>query len=138
MRWIVRYAMTAMLPSSASMPGVDQTDIDGFLKSLQREAPALFKIALYLAACVFTFLPLITNGWPLPAFTMPSRWRDSYANRFASHRIYLIRQLAVILKTAAGMCWGMDPNVRRHLELKPYPADPGTFKSSDVSQGGSG
>lgn len=130
MHWMIRFSLRCMLPGTEALPSVDEAALDRFIVQTRREANLLFRLGLALASVVFVWLPVLTVGWPLPAFTMPRRWRDAYARRMALHPVYGIRQLATVLKTSAGLCWGADPDVRARLGLAPYPPDPQTFRDS--------
>jgi len=66
----------------------------------------------------------------LPAFLLPSKLRQLHTERLLSHPIYVVRQGAYLVRLSAGMCWGADPKVREYFALAPYPADPGTFRTS--------
>ena len=130
MHWMIRFSLRCMLPGTEALPSVDRATLDRFIIQIRREANLLFRVGLTLASVVFVWLPVLTIGWPLPAFMLPRRWRDAYARRMAAHPVYGIRQLATVLKTSAGLCWGADPRVRARLGLAPYPADPQTFRGS--------
>lgn len=130
MSWFARFALKAVFPSGGALPGIAETDLDGFLERLRAEAPPMVVLGLEAGAILFTFSPLITIGVPLPAFLLPPRLLELHANRLTSHPIYIVRQLMVALKTFAGLCWGADPEVRRAFNLTPYIADPGSWKES--------
>lgn len=130
LRWLVRSAMVAMLPAEAGLPGVADCAPDLFLTRLRKEACPRVWWGLVAAGVAFQLLPVVVIGVPLPAFLLPDATRDRYAHKLASHRSYLIRQVAFLTKFAAGLCWGGDPKVREALALPPYPADPGTWRAS--------
>ena len=130
LRWLIRFAFACVLPRTEQLLGVEDTDVDGFIRAYLAETHPLMKIGLYLATLVFVLSPLITIGVPLPAFLLPASWRDAHARRAASHPFYVVRQLVVLLKLAAGFCWAGDPEVRRRLGLQPLGPDPGTFRGS--------
>ena len=119
--------MRAFMPGIDGLCGVADTEIESFIRSYLREMDSLSATGLVLGALLFVLAPVVTVGIPLPSFLLPQKWLDVYANRVASHPVYLIRQGIVVLKMAAGLCWGADPVVRRQLSLEPYPADPGTW-----------
>jgi len=112
------------------LPGIADTDLDGFLDTYARQAHPMMKLGVYGAALAFVFLPFATIFVPLPAFLLPASWREAHVSRAANHRFYLIRQVILLLKFAAGFCWGADPEVRRRIGLRPMPPDPGTFRES--------
>lgn len=129
MIWLIRRAMCAFFPRTASLPGVADVGIDAFLEQYRREASRLLWVGLVLGAVVFTLTPLFTIGVPLPAFLLPRRALDRHANKIASHRVYLLRQSVFLVKMIGGLCWGSHPDVRRLMALPPYPPDPGTFRA---------
>lgn len=130
MNWLVYTAVAAMLPRTESMPGVEDTGLDAFIRQYRAEGSALLWLAVVASALLFTVTPLFTVLVPLPAFWLPRRLRDAHASRFATSRLYLVRQTGMMLKTAAGLCWGRDAAVRAKLGLPPYGPDPGTCKPS--------
>jgi hypothetical protein len=128
--WLIKFAMRTMMPRSEQLPGIDDTDLDGFLARLRKDADPLFWLGLVSGAVLFAFTPLVTIGVPLPAFWLPSKLLDKHANKILAHRIYVLRQGVFLVRLAAGMCWGADPAVRAKFALTPYPADPGSFRTS--------
>ena len=55
----------------------------------------------------------------------------AHAHALATHPVYVIRQLIVLLKLMGGVFWGESPEVRAFLHLPAYPADPGTRRDGD-------
>jgi fumarate reductase subunit D len=130
MIWLIKFAMRTMMPPSDSLEGIADTDLDGFLRRMRREADPLFWLGLVAGAVVFAISPLLTVGIPLPAFLLPAGALQRHAERLLAHRIYMLRQAVFLVRLSAGMCWGADPRVRAHFALAPYAADPGTFRTS--------
>jgi hypothetical protein len=130
MIWLIKFAMSAMMPRTETLPGIADTDLDGFLRRLRRETNLLYWSGVVLGAVVFALAPLITIGVPLPAFALPRKALEAYTERVLTHRIYLVRQAVFLLRVSAGLCWGADENVRACFALPPYPPDPGTFRQS--------
>ena len=60
-----------MMPRTESLPGIADTDVDGFLRRLRRDAIPLYWVGLVLGAVVFVLTPPFTIGVPLPAFAAP-------------------------------------------------------------------
>ncbi len=131
MRFLILSAMRAMYPRSGDLPGIDDTDIEGFLRQYRRESTMVVWLGVVLGAIVFTVTPLITIGVPLPSFLLPRRARDRHACAVTGSRFYLVRQTVFLVKMVAGLCWGAHPLVRARLALPAYPADPGTFRRGD-------
>ena len=130
MIWLIKHAMAAMMPRSAELPGILDTDIDGFLRRMREDADPLYWTALVMGTVVYAISPLLTVFVPLPSFLLPAVLRARHTERLLSHRLYLLRQAGYIVRLSAGMCWGADPTVRAKFALAPYPADPGTFRTS--------
>ena len=122
--------MRTMMPRTDALPGIDDTDVDGFLRRMRRESQPLFWLGLVAGAWIFALSPLLTVFVPLPAFMLPKTLLQRHAERVLASPIYVLRQGVFLLRLSAGMCWGADPAVRAKFALKPYPADPGTFRQS--------
>ncbi|MSP55049.1 MAG: hypothetical protein EXR69_05510 [Myxococcales bacterium] len=127
---LIRSAMCDLLPAAGGLPGVHDTGITAFLTQLRRETTSLTWVGLCLGAVLYALTPVLTIGVPLPSFMLSPERRDRHANGITNTQIYLLRQAVVLLKMYACMCWGQDANVRRHFQIAPYPADPGTFRAS--------
>lgn len=130
MFWLIKFAMCTMMPRTATLPGIADTDLDGFLRQLKRECDSLYWTGLVLGAILFALTPLVTIGIPLPAFFLSPGLRDKHANRMLAHPVYLVRQSAFLVRLSAGMCWGQSEGARAKFALPPYPPDPGTFRQS--------
>jgi hypothetical protein len=130
MIWLLKFAMCTMMPRTETLPGIVDTDLDGFLLRLRKDSNLLYWLGLVLGALVFTLTPLITIGVPLPAFALPRKALDRHTERVLSHPIYLVRQAAFLIRVSAGLCWGADERVRACFALPPYAPDPGTFRQT--------
>lgn len=130
MTWLVRATMCDIMPGTADLPGLVDTNIDAFLAQTRREATPLVWAGLVLGALVFALTPILTVHVPLPSLLLPRGLRDTHADRICTTRFYLLRQAIFLLKMYACMCWGQDPAVRRRLHVAPYPVDPGTFRTT--------
>ena len=130
MLWLIKFAMCTLMPRTSALAGLADTDLDGFLRRLRREAEPRFWLGVLVGAVVFTITPLVTVGVPLPAFWLPRSVLDRHATRILSHPIYLLRQSVFLLRLSAGMCWGADTAVRATFALPAYGPDPGTFRQS--------
>ncbi len=128
MQWFIRYAICAIFPSGRTLKGADQTALKPFVAQFLRETNLTMKAGLWLAALLFTILPLFTVFLPLPAFLLPRKLLDKHADKLMTSRIYLLRSLVFTLKMVGGICWGMDADVRKKLGVAPLGADPGTWK----------
>lgn len=123
--------MCALYPPTGDLPGVADTDVRGFLRRYRREATPLMWLGVVLGTLVFVVSPLLTVFVPLPSFLLPRTLLDRHACRVATSRIYLVRQAILLVKLAAGLCWGAHPDVRAKFGMAPYPADPGTWRKGN-------
>lgn len=121
---LVRHAMCALMPRTEALPGVVDTDVAGFVHRMRRESTWIFWLGILGGTFVFVVTPLMTIGWPLPSFALSAARLDRHAHGIATTRVYLFRQAVFLLKTAAGMCWGSDPAIRRRFALEPYADEP--------------
>lgn len=126
----IEHAMVALYPRTESLPGIEDTDLRGFLERYQAESTFLMWLGLIAGAFVFIATPILTVYWPLPSFLLPTRVLDEHAHRVTSSRFYLVRQAIFLIKLAAGLCWASHPTVRERFAMEPYPADPGTWRTS--------
>ena len=130
MIWLVKFAMCTMMPRSESLPGIADTDVDGFLRRMKKDADPLYWLGLVVGGIVFAISPLLTVYVPLPAFLLPRSLLVRHCERILSSRIYVLRQAVFLVRLSAGMCWGADDKVRACFALAPMGPDPGTFKQS--------
>lgn len=134
MTWIIQHAMCALYPRTEHLPGMEDTDVRGFLRRYREESTSLMWIGLLLGALVFAATPLLTVYLPLPSFVLPRSLLDRHAHAVTGTRVYLIRQAIFLVKLAAGLCWGSDPAVRAKMAMTPYPADPGTWVDAEPAR----
>ena len=129
MIWLIKLAMCAMMPRTAKLPGIADTDLDGFLRRMRNDADTVYWMGLVAGTWEFTLTPLFTVFLPLPSFLLPKRLLTRHAEKILASRIYIFRQAVFLLRLSAGMCWGADPAVRAKFALPAYGPDPGTFRS---------
>ena len=127
---LICHACKAVMPSGCGVPGVGDGELRAFMVEYLEGMNGVSKVGLVLGALLFVLCPVITIGVPLPSFLLPRPWLNRYANRVVSHPVYLIRQGVTVLKMVSGLCWGKDPEVRRALNLDPYPDDPRSWRAS--------
>jgi hypothetical protein len=126
--WFIQHAMKALYPRTEALPGIEDTDVSGFLVRYRRESSTLMWLGLVAGTFAFVWSPVVTLLLPLPSFVLPRKLLDRHAFRVTYSRIYLLRQAVFLVKLAAGLCWGMHPEVRRRFAMAPYPEDPGTWR----------
>lgn len=126
---LATWALTVTFPSIDALPGLDRADPRPFLRQFEREAPLLIRMTLYLSALVLLLSPIVTMGIPLPAAWLSRPRLEKHMHRLATHRVYLLRQTMLMVKTVGGLAWGAHPDVRKALALPAYAADPGTWRA---------
>jgi len=127
---LVRAAIVLLYPRTALLPGAEDCDLDAFLERFRRETTPLVWVGVLAGALLFQLSPVFTVHVPLPASMLSPRLGDLHARRISNSPIYLVRQTIFLVKLIAGMAWGADPRVREILALRPYPADPGTWRTT--------
>lgn len=127
-RFLVKTALTALYPRAHGLPGIEDCDLDAFLRRFARESSGLLWLGVVLSALLYHLSPLFTVWVPLPAFWLPASLRDRHANAMTYAPFYLVRQAIFLLKLPGGLCWGTHPNVRKHFALAAYEPDPDTVR----------
>src|SRR5580698_7202012 len=117
--WLIKFAMRTLMPRTEALPGIEDTELDAFLRRMRADAEPLYWLGLVVGAVVFAVSPILTVWIPLPAFWLPRRALERHADRLLSHRLYLLRQAVFLVRLSAGLCWGADPAVRARLALAP-------------------
>ena len=129
MGWLTLQALDAVLPGHENCPGVAACSRGpAVLAELRREAPFEMRLILILAVWLWLLTPIFTVFVPLPAVLLPRGLKYRHTDRLTTTPIYLVRQVALVLKQIAGLAWGQDPQVRQAYGLAPYGDDPGTWK----------
>ena len=123
-----RFVLGTLMPRNERTPGVLDTDLDGFWRQFQSEAPWLMRVGFFLACCFFVLTPVFTVYLPLPAFVLPKGLLGRHTRRLSSSSIYHVRQLMFFLKLVGGLCWGQDASVRKALGVDSLPPDPATWR----------
>ncbi len=129
MNWLVRFALVAFFPRVDDLPGLSELGVDDKIAALRRESTWLFWLGVVGAAVFFQLTPVFTVGRPWPAVLLEEDQLDVHAHLLASTRIYLVRQIIVLLKLMGGIFWGESPEIRAFLHLPAYGADPGTRRT---------
>lgn len=130
MRLLVQSALVALYPRAHGLPGIEDCDVDAFLRKFAREASPLLWLGVVMSALLFQLSPLFTVWVPLPAFLLPASLKDRHANAMTYAPFYLVRQAIFLLKLPGGLCWGTHPNVRKHFALSAYEPDPETTRTA--------
>ncbi len=122
--------MSDLYPPVEGLPGVEDCDLDSFLRTLKEESNLAIWSGIVAGAVLYAVTPVFTVFVPLPAFLLPASWRDTHARKIAGTNVYIVRQSIFLLKMFAGLCWGQHEKVRRAMHVAPYPDDPGTFRTA--------
>jgi len=121
--------LSAILPATETVPGIDPERCAEFLARYRREAPFLPRLALNLSVLVFLLSPPLTGAGLRPALALSPDRLERHCEGLSSHRLYHLRQVTLMLKTVAGLVWGADPTVRVALGLAPYAEDPTDWRT---------
>ena len=122
--------LSAILPATENVPGIDPERCIDFLARYRREAPFLPRLALNLSVLVFLLSPPLTGAGLRPALTLSPDRLERHCESLGRHRLYHLRQVTLMLKTVAGLVWGADPTVRAALGLQPYADDPTNWREA--------
>jgi len=123
------WALATTFPSNSVLPGMDRLDPLPFLRQFRREAPFIVRLTLYLSVLVLLLTPILTMGIPLPAVLLSSARLQRHVAKLSVHRVYLLRQTMLMVKTIGGLAWGAHPEVRKALRIPVYAVDPGTWRA---------
>lgn len=125
-RAVHRAVFDALLPGiEGGAPAARDHDLIGSHERMLSEMPRPHALAFRGAFLgVQLVLPLAMLGRPSSFTRLDAAARERALDRLAKHRGYLLRQLALILKTAASFAYFQQDRVRAHFGLPPV-ADPG-------------
>jgi len=134
--WLMLVAKTLhmIFPGTERVPGLDPERGLPFLRTFCAQSPATMRLALHVSAFAFLITTPLTVRSLRPAHRLAPAVAARHTTACAEHRIYLLRQAVLMLKTTGGFCWGADPEVRRSLGVAAYPADP--LSAEPAIQGG--
>ena len=121
--------MQDLYPASGDFPGIEDMGLDAYLDQFKAEAPALMYTGLVAGATLYQVSTMLTVGKPGPAMLLSDELREEHAQKITSTSNYPLRQSIFLVKMVAGMLWGKDERVRRKMNMEPYGADPGTWRS---------
>jgi len=116
----VERAMLVAL-SRAILPGGPapdaSVDYQAFWVELFTCAPPLVLLGVRASIWLFAVLPIALLGKLRPFLRLSDDERELVVTRANTHRLYLVRQAVMALKTFTAMAYFRDPAVRRHFEL---------------------
>jgi hypothetical protein len=126
-RWF-RTVFDAILPSGASerLPaGASAVPYDGLLDELFRYAPAQFLLGLRAAVWIAYLSPLVIRLRTLAG--LPHRDRVAHLERMGRSRLYVLREIPMLLKMVACLGFGALPEVQSAVGLPPAGEEPPTW-----------
>ncbi len=126
MNELVKFALCAFFPRAGGLPGLADLGVDEKIAGLRRDSTRLFWLGIVAGAFFFQISPIVTVYRPWPAALLTEEQLDAHAHALATHRVYLVRQIIVLLKLMGGVFWGQSPEIRAFLDLPAYGEDPGT------------
>lgn len=129
MIWLICHAADAYFPGGDGLPSASEAGMADFARRLPRESSKTFLVGAWAAALAFQLTPLFTVWLPVPSALLPAGTRERHALALSTSRLYLLRQVAFLIKTTGSMCWAAHPTVRERLGLQPYPADPQSWRT---------
>lgn len=114
-RWLM--ALLAAVAPEGALPGVASVDGRAVFTAMGAHAPPLLPWGLRAAAWALTFLgPLVWLGRPRTFGALAPDDRDRMIRRAGASRVYLLRQLVLVLKLVASFILLCDPDLRRRLD----------------------
>ena len=118
-RWLLRI-FDAIYPANAAgglRLGAADVPLEGLLLDLQRSAPFDFMLGLRASAWVVTLFGPLLIGRPRPFGALSRDARAEVLEGLAHHRLYLVRELPMLLKMVASLGYVGVPEVQRALGL---------------------
>jgi hypothetical protein len=97
-------------------------DIAAFVDRYLQRVPPRAALGLRVVVWAIAWMPLLVVGVPLPAHALSRATRERYLARWASSRVYFLREGFYLLKAIALMGWGAHATVRARLGVGPLAA----------------
>lgn len=121
-----RVVFETMLPARAhaELPlGALDAGIEGLYGDLVHSAPRQVRAGLRMAILAATWIsPLLIRRLP-PISFYGQETRERAIQSMGRSRVYVLRQLVLLLKATVCLCYGADPRVRDALGYPPHPTD---------------
>ena len=114
--------MNAMIPRWASaddeegLPGIEDLDLEPFYERLGSKAPRMVGLGFQAAVWLFLIAPLIWLGSFRPFRKLPSSRKQKLLERVAVSKLYVVRQMMMVLKTLACLAYLRDPVIRELVD----------------------
>lgn len=129
------HAMSAMMPTIATgnsgmLPGVDRTNIAGYLQRARQQMGWIYHLLSGTASLVFVYAPPLTVRQWRRSYSLPDGIRYLHASKFLKR----FPAFGNVIRLNAGMCWGSDPAIRTQLRLSVYEPDPEPGEARPASE----
>ncbi|MBT3220783.1 MAG: hypothetical protein HN348_16995 [Proteobacteria bacterium] len=106
--------LAAMIPATGAMPTISVLDLDDFWIRFRSLTPLTLRFAFRFAVMVLNLLPIVTKRRTF--LRLSSDDRDQFLNRVLNSRLFVFRQLALVVKQVACFAYFQDPMVRRAMD----------------------
>ena len=108
-----RAVVDALLPPGGELPGAFEAGFEEFEARFRADAPAPMRLGWLAALWVASWVsPLMIRRLP-PLDRLEPAAREDALNALSKSRIYLLRQVMLLLRAVVGFGWGATPEVRR-------------------------
>jgi hypothetical protein len=115
----IAVVLADVLGESADVGATVATFLDAYLRRVPFQAALGLRVAIW----AITWLPVLFVGIPLPADLLSHATRMRYVQRWASARVYFVREAFYLVKAISLMGWGAHPDVRARLGVGPLAAE---------------
>ncbi len=114
-RWAAR-TLDGLAPELDGTPRPSAIGADRFVADFVASQPsALQGVGLRVLLLLFVLLPVLVLGRPRRFFSLRMDLRERYFLWWYEHPIYVVRQLAIVMKTLLCLHWLGHPDVQRRL-----------------------
>lgn len=114
--------LAVVLADMLGEPLATAASVSRFLAEYLRRAPTMAALGLRVVLWAIVWLPVLFVGRPLPADRLSERTRRRYLLRWASSKVYWIREGFYLAKAIALLGWGAQDDVRERFHLPPVRA----------------
>lgn len=113
-RWMTCWFRT-ILPNAqdTAYPGADTLPLDAFIRDYFAHTPPGSSIGIRLASVLLTLLLCLRKARPLQRIARQER--AEFLARLSTHKIYVLRELPMLLKLTAFLAWDAQDEVHRQL-----------------------
>src|SRR5690554_2929723 len=113
-RWMERWFRSILpLEGDTYLPGAESLPIDAFIRDFFSHTPVGSAIGVRLASNLVTVLFFLRYG--RRPFRQSRDVRNAWLQRLGDSRVYILRELPMLLKLTAFMAWDAQHSVHRAL-----------------------